>query len=143
MLAASEAPADDEGDLPGVLREVDGGLARRVATPDDDYRLLGHEWRFGHGGRVEDTPAEKLVDSGDIESGVGDTGSGDDRRGSYARSVGESDAQPTALCCVKARRLAHEQEASPESPGLAVHGQREAHSADAGREAWIVPDERG
>ena len=90
--ARGDVPAPHEqGDVGGVLREVQGGLAGRVATADDVHRVAGHRARLGDRGAVEDPAPDERLHLGQVEPAVVDPG-GDDRRAGAGRgAVGEQD----------------------------------------------------
>ena len=63
--------ADEQGDVGGVLGQVEGGLACGVGPADDEYVLAGDGWRHHACRAVEDAGADQAIEFGNVEVAVG------------------------------------------------------------------------
>ena len=125
---------------PGVLGQVQGGLARRVAAADDDDVASGHGGGLADRGTVEHTAADELLELRDVEPSVGDTRRHHDGAGADPRSVGELDHSEVSIGG-QAHHDPHEQERGAEGPRLLEGPEGELRPADALGEPRVVADQ--
>ena len=134
-------PADEEGDVPGVLGEVQRSLTGRVPTADHVHRLPGHGPRLRHRSPVEDAHDRELLELGDAQPPVVHTGRHDRRAGAHRGSVRELYALLVAVG-LQPGGPPEEVNSAPNDPGLLEGPEGQVVAADAPREPRVVADER-
>ena len=75
--------------LPGVPRQVQRGLARRVPGADDEHVAAFHRLRLAAGRAVEDAGADQRLQARHAKTPPGDARRDDDRLGRDLVAVGE------------------------------------------------------